>query len=339
MRVSSNMAFEMGVNALLDQQADMLKIQEQLATGKRVVSPADDPVAATLSLDIEEVISKNNQYSQNANYANTRISFTETTLQSVQDTLQRIRELSVQGLNDTLDANSRSSIAKELEQRFDALVGLANSSDGNGEYVFAGYASDTPPFSGNLSTGISYVGDQGQRRLQISENRTVAVTDNGVDVFGKIKLPNKTLDVSDPTSANYDPTDGNYNGRYDPTSADYDPRFNPDTPEYIDLFSAMKNLIEDMDSDNPEGNSLDEIDAAINHFSEIMASVGGRRNAIDDQLSINESYNIDLEASLSELVDLDYAEAISEFQLKMAGYQAAQQTFTRINSVTLFDYL
>jgi flagellar hook-associated protein 3 FlgL len=96
----------------------------------------------------------------------------------------------VQGGGGSLSDQDRRSIAAELRQRFDELLGLANATDGSGQHLFSGYMGDTTPFSGSVAAGVAYAGDEGQRLLQVSASRQIGVSDSGNDIFMRIRNGN-----------------------------------------------------------------------------------------------------------------------------------------------------
>lgn len=197
MRISTNMIYNAGVSAINRQTADLLHLQQQVSTGRRIVTPADDPVAAARALEVQQAQDVLTQYSTNQGNAQDALNLEEAQLSSVSDMFGRLRELVVQAGNDPLSASDRRSIALELRSRFDELMGIANSTDGSGQYLFAGFQGSTTPFSGNVdalisgaSTEVQYAGDDGQRTLQVSPTRSLAVSDAGNDVFMRIKSGN-----------------------------------------------------------------------------------------------------------------------------------------------------
>lgn len=195
MRIATNMLYDAGVNAINRQTASVLQLQQQVATGRRILAPSDDPVAAARALEVTQSKDIVAQYSTNQGNANSSLGLAEAQLTSVGDMLGRIKELTVQAGNATLSSNDRKSIAFELRARFDELVGIANSADGQGQYIFSGYMGSTKPFGGNvdyLNSGneIDYQGDDGQRRLQVSATRMLEVSDSGNDVFNRIRNGN-----------------------------------------------------------------------------------------------------------------------------------------------------
>lgn len=197
MRLSS-LGFSMGsMNAMLEQQSALAKLQNQVALGTRVTSPADDPIAAVHILELQRAQSESEQFAKNSTLAKNRLSLEEQSMVDVGNVLTRVRELFVQAGNvGTLSNNDRESIATELAARLDELQDIANRQDGNGEYLFSGYATKTQPFSGGDGTAISYVADQGERQLAISTTQRVADSHNGFDVFIDIPEGNGTFSTA-----------------------------------------------------------------------------------------------------------------------------------------------
>ena len=190
MRISTGMIFDAGVRTLNKQTSGLLHLQQQVSTGRRIVTPSDDPVAAARALEVQQAQDITGQYTANLSNAKSSLGLSEAALGSVGDLLARVRELAVQAGNTTLAPSDRNSIAQELRANFDQLLGLANSTDGTGQYLFSGYMGSTKPFAGTVATGVSYAGDEGQRRLQVSASRQLEVSDSGNDVFRRIASGN-----------------------------------------------------------------------------------------------------------------------------------------------------
>ena len=182
MRMSSVQMFQQGISAILTQQAKQSHTQQQLATGLRVLTPSDDPVAAVQILDITEDLGLVDQYQKNGNLAEGQLALEETVLDQVGNVLQRVRELVVQANNASQSPETRRSIATEVTARIDELQALANTRDASGEYIFAGFQAQSEPFT-RQGSGFSFNGDSGQRFLQLGSSTQVAVRDSGLDVF------------------------------------------------------------------------------------------------------------------------------------------------------------
>lgn len=180
------------VAQMLRQQVQLSRTQTQIATGQRIQSPADDPVAATRILGMERARSELAQFGSNAGIAADRLNLGETALADLDTLLQRVRELAVQANNGSLDDTSLRSIATELRARSQELLGIANRQDTNGEYLFAGFSTGTQPFAGS-GGGVAYAGDQGVRLLQISPTQKLADSITGQRLFMDITEGNGTF--------------------------------------------------------------------------------------------------------------------------------------------------
>ncbi|SFK84123.1 flagellar hook-associated protein 3 FlgL [Nitrosomonas aestuarii] len=189
MRVSTNGMYDSGTIAMLRQQDALIKTQQQISTGRRILTPADDPIAAAQALNVSQAASINSQYSVNRGHALTSLGLVETTLQSITSNLQDVRQVAVNAGNPTLSDTDRKSLAIELRGHFEALLGQANITDGTGNYLFSGFQENTQPFT-HKGFNVQYNGDQGQRLNQVGPSRQIAVSNSGTDVFERIKNGN-----------------------------------------------------------------------------------------------------------------------------------------------------
>ncbi len=192
MRISTRQFQQTSINGILERQNALSRTQEQMATGKRILSPADDPVAATRIHSFKESIGILQQYQSNADQVRNRLGSEEGILKGVVDSIQRVRELAVAGANGALSDVGRQSISEEVYTRLEALIGMANTMDANGEYIFGGNRGKTPPFVKSADV-VVYNGDDGQRRLQIGPDFFVDDGDPGSDVFMRIKNGNRVF--------------------------------------------------------------------------------------------------------------------------------------------------
>lgn len=192
MRISSNTIFDSNVAALNQQQAKLLQTQQQVATGRRILTASDDPVAAARVLDITQSDAINTQYASNRGAVRHTLSLAETTLQSVTQLIHDVRTTAINAGNAALSNSDRHTLATELNGRLQELVGLANSTDGAGNYLFSGFQSRTPPFV-DTAAGMGYFGDDGQRLIQVSTVRQMPASDSGADIFMRIKNGNGTF--------------------------------------------------------------------------------------------------------------------------------------------------
>ncbi len=191
MRISSIQAFNNGVNGIGRNYSNVIRTQEQISSGNRILTPADDPVASVRLLQLEQQQAVLTQYKDNLTAAKNSLVQEETTLNSVVNVLQRIRELGVQAGGGALSAEDRRAIAKELDEREGELLNLMNSRNARGEYLFSGFLGKTEPFIRNPDGTYSYFGDEGQRSLQVAGSSNVAINDNGKRLFEDVTNANR----------------------------------------------------------------------------------------------------------------------------------------------------
>lgn len=431
MRVSSGMIFDAGVAGINRQASSLLHLQEQVSSGRRILTPSDDPVAAARALEVQQNIDVLSQFKRNQDTATSMLGLEETQLSAAGDLLARVRELTVSAGNTSLSAAQRKDITVELRARFDELLGLANATDGSGQRMFSGYMGAVVPFGGsvdNLIAGneITYRGDSGQRTLQISPSRHIAVSDSGNDVFRGIPDGNgyystayastntgtgiiNSGSVTDPGAWNaavtknvdikftvvagvttYDLVDsvsGNslLTGGLAPApvasqrtyqsgqpimlkSQGAEPAFDlgaslsiTGAPASGDSFSAspstsqsvfvtLANLIGALEaptaSPGADGKYMSEIGFALTNLDQasgnilrVRADVGARMNEITSTAEMNSGLSLQYQQNLSSLQDIDYAKTYSALTQTQINLQAAQQSFSKIAQLSLFNYL
>ncbi len=183
MRLATSTIYQLKVQDLLNQQAALAKTQSQIATGLRVQTPADDPVAAAQLGSLADAQAREEQFGKNSTIVQGRLQTEEQALADANTVMQRARELVVQANTATLSDGDRNSIATELKSRLDELMSIANRKDANGEYLFAGYAGATLPFSRGSSGSVNYLGDSGTRAVPVSTGLSVQDSDAGSRVF------------------------------------------------------------------------------------------------------------------------------------------------------------
>ena len=199
MTISTTQIFRQGINAILEQQESLTRTQLQIASGKRIQTPSDDPSGAVKVIDIEEQVAVTDQYLRNDGFARTELFLEEGAMAGAVNVLQRVRELMIQANNDTQSEATRGSIGTEVRARLDELLALANTRNASGDYLFSGFSTDTQPFS-NSGGVVTYNGDQGQRRIQVGPSSLIPVNDAGTDVFERIKTGNGKFSVDTPAS-------------------------------------------------------------------------------------------------------------------------------------------
>ncbi|MGB5258601.1 MAG: flagellar hook-associated protein FlgL [Woeseiaceae bacterium] len=396
MRVSTMGSYANGLSAMQRLQAALDQTQRQISSGRRILTPSDDPLAAARAVEIRESIGRLDQFDRNATIAGNRLAQEESSLASVNNVLQRVRELALQANNATQSTETRRLIAVEMRQSLDQLVQLANQKDGSGSYLFSGNLESTLPVT-RMGDTFTYNGDQGQRYIQIGEGRQVADGDSGSAVFFKIRAGNGSF-VTSSAAANTGTgvlgagnvvdqsawDQGQYTVRFvapdsyevedatgsviaantfqdgdtlafrgiefslagQPEAGD---EFSVAPSPYQDVFSMVDQLATSLEQSaaGPAGQAtlnngvnaaIQNIDQAIDNVLDVRIQVGSRLTAIENQLDSNGAYKLNYQDTLASIEDLDYAEALSRLSLQATTLEAAQQSFIRTQSLSLFNY-
>lgn len=414
MRFSFLQGFNQGVDNILRIQALTFKTQNQLSTQKKILTAADDPVASARIIQIEQQQSQIEQYVKNIGLVDDRLSLEETQLKGVTNILLRMKEIAVQSGNGTLSLVERQALAQEVRLRLDELVDLANTRDANNEYVFSGFKGDTKPFEKNSAGNYDYLGDDGQRVVNVASSTTIAISDSGKDIFVDIpSVQNNafsefnstntgTATVSTPlitNQANFDaasyPNDfvvafnagtNNYDvftrAAYEAAGAASFSVANTGSPVTIDaeasaglgwqmtvsgtpangdtffvkstnkqsLMTTIGKLEEGLrtltDSTADKAvltqllnDTLDNISVASEHISQATARIGARHNALDSVRDLHEGVKLINQNVLADIRDLDYTEAISRLNAETFTLEAAQQSFSKLTQISLFNFL
>lgn len=401
MRIST-LGFTAGsVNAMQQQQVSLARLQNQLALGKRVLTPSDDPIAMVSILELQRAQSASRQFATNATLARNRLNLEEQALVDVTSAVGRARDLILQAGNvGTQSDADRRSIATELASLLGSIRDIANRQDGAGEYLFAGFSTRNPPFIGAPGTAPTYVGDQGERLLQVSSNQRIADGHHGAAVFMDIPAGNGLFStavnggntgsgsidtgavvdrsswVSDDYILSFTAADSwevttagpppqviaagayaagepiEFNGvrvtvSGQPASGD---SFQVNRSVGESVFQTLEDIVGVLRI--PAGNAsanarlasslqgaLQQLDQVSEHMLSIRAQVGVRLASLDAIDATREALNVDIAGLLSELRDLDYAQAVAQMNQQLVGLQAAQLSYTRIAQLSLFNYL
>ncbi len=195
MRVTQNLDQTQFLAALQSLESGINQTQNQMSSGKQFTTASQNPTAAGAVNNYTQALAQSQQYATNASSAQTNLNTEDNALTQLQNQLQSLRDLALEAGNGALSNTDRSAIATQAVQIQNSLLSLANTTNGNGEYIFSGFAAQTQPFTLSAA-GATYNGDQGQRQIQIAAGQTVADGDNGNTVFNQIKTGNGTFTVS-----------------------------------------------------------------------------------------------------------------------------------------------
>ncbi|MFT5923052.1 MAG: flagellar hook-associated protein 3 FlgL [Paraglaciecola sp.] len=186
MRISTGQLYDRTIQSVLDNQANLSDIQQQLASGKKLLRPSDDPVGAAQVLRLTEQIELIDQYKKNSNLLVNSLEQEETVLKSVNTAVDRARVLMLQSGNGIVGTEDRTAIANEISQIKDQVFDLMNSRNPSGEFIFAGFQSGSPAFGFNPSASgdkYNFEGDGGEKKIQVSDNVSIQKNNSGLDIF------------------------------------------------------------------------------------------------------------------------------------------------------------
>jgi flagellar hook-associated protein 3 FlgL len=403
MRISTNTIYESGGARISDLQVGLNRTQQQIASGRRILNPSDDPIGSARALVITQTDAVNDQLAVNRKNAINTLSIAEDTLSSVTNVLHNVKTLVVNAGNGTLTDLERGYIANELQGSLDQLLGFANATDGTDAYLFSGFSSTTAPYT-KTQGGAQYNGDQGGRFLQVDTSRQIPISDIGSAIFGNIRTSNgqfnirpnpsnvgqtvATAAINVPTTANL--TGNNYEVAFDNTGANFTvtnkttgvlvvPSTAYTSPQTVtvdgiditltntpgapgpgdkfsiqpgnqNIFETLTDLINTLKT--PTGNvqrrleltaDLSQanfnIDKSLSNVLLARTGLGTSLKELDNLNSAGESMGVIYKQELSALQDLDYAKAITELNQNQVVLQAAQQSFVKTSSLSLFNYI
>jgi len=283
---------------MLQQQDGMLRLQQHLSSGKRIMTPSDDPVGAARAHELVQSLSLNGQYADNRYRAMDSLQQVDSTLGSVSNLIQSMRTMAVAAGNPAFSDSERQMMAVELRGHFNELLGLANTKDEQGNHLFSGFQGDTQSFVEQPAGVVTYQGDQGQQLIQVSSSRQLPVSETGDAIF-------------EPGGQSLFDTVNDFITALE-------------VPGGAALSSAVSTALQDLD-------------VALDNVLSKRAAAGSRLQEIDALQQVGEDTAIQYQQSLSRLQDLDFAQAISDMLRQQTLLEAAQKTFTRISGLSLFN--
>jgi flagellar hook-associated protein 3 FlgL len=183
MRISTSQYYETTSSNYSRTYGNVVKTGEEASSLVRINTAADDPLGAARLLQLSQQSSMLSQYSSNMTNAKTTLTSSETALTSVTDALQRARELALGASNATYTDADRKAVAEEITQLQAQVLGLMNTQDASGNYLFSGSKASTPPYSLNSDGSYSYNGDQTSVNLAIGQGLSIASNTTGWDAF------------------------------------------------------------------------------------------------------------------------------------------------------------
>ena len=300
MRVTQGLMINRSLNDLSFQVRKLLELQHQLATGLKVNSPSDDPLAARRAVNIRASIAKNEQYTNNISSAGPQLLESTTSIQTVVSSLQRVQELVIEGGTGTVNQVQMNQIAIEVNQVLEGVLDEANHQT-NGRYVFGGTRTLKEPFvatrdANNQITGITYQGNDKSIEIAVADGATVAINQSGDRVFQSQQDLFQTL-------------------------------------------INIRDNLQAGDKTSLQGPRLAELKTSQDQLLIATAALGSTQNRLDTLTANTDNFTQQLTSDLSDNIDGDYAETVINLNAQSNAYQAALNSAARVIQPSLLDYI
>ena len=397
MRISTAQIHYQGLQGLLQRQQGLARTQQEMISGSKLATAADDPAAFASAQRIDHAVASLEQFERNSGMVEHRLRLQEQALSDSSDVLIRARELAIQANTPALSDSDRSAIAAELRSLQSGMLGIANRNDGTGRSLFAGTRDGITPFA-DVGGSVVYAGDDGRNEIDIAAGLSVADADAGSNVFMRVRTGdgsvrgsanpantgsgvlqssgvtdyaawnNTELSVRFTAADAYQVVDKADNvvtsGTYVPggsiaingiqmrltgAPATGD-EFTIERAPNDDVFTTLDKLADALEApaanasdrarrDNVVAASIGDLATAQGHMLDLRASTGTRLATLDSVADARSAEGVSLAATLSNLRDVDYAEAATQLALHLTALEAAQRTMVRVQGMSLFDAL
>ena len=301
MRITNNMLINNMLNNLNNNLNRMNKYQNQLATGKKISLPSDDPIVASRALKLRTDVAEIQQYKRNVDDANSWMDITETTLGQMNDVMHRVRELAVQAGNETNTPEDLDKIKQEMEQLKVQMVHLSNTTYA-GRYIFSGFKTDKALMDDN-GVFLIDISNSEQIHFEIGIGDDIHINVTGSDLF------NNGTDAAV-----------------------------GDTSGLLATFDAMITALDAGDNE-AVGNMLGRIDDDINNILRVRSGIGARMNRLELTANRLEDDFINFTSLMSKNEDADIAEVIMNLQNEENVYRASLSAGARVIQPSLVDFL
>ena len=317
MRISTAMMYQQNMRGITNSQSEWLRYGEQMSTGKRVTKPSDDPIAASQAVVLSQAQAQNSQYALARTFATQKISLEENVLGQVTTAIQSAQEKIVYAGNGTLSDDDRASLATDLEGIRNQILNLANSTDGNGRYIFAGYKTDSAPFS-DVAGKITYGGGDTAVVQSVDASRSMTVGHLGSEIFESLT----SNAVPEPGAGTTEKS-----------------LFNMLDSAIATLRTPTEGLDETQKADL--GAAIDKTNRglknSLNNVLTVRAELGTQLNELDKLDELGSDRALGQAQQMSDLVDVDWNSAISSYVMQQAALQASYKAFSDMQGMSLFQ--
>lgn len=306
MRVGTFQSFQSQISRMGALQSTLAQLEAQIASGKRILDPSDDPLGSSRVADLQRSIDDNQQFIRNMDAITTQLSLADSAVDAMSNQMVRAKELAIQAANATLTDADRQVISTELGQIIDQMLSLANTRDAAGNYLFSGASVGTAPFVRDATGAIVWQGSGEPPKVPISADVTVSTGANGLSML--------SIDTS--------------GGRQTILAA----------------LTEFKALLDDSAVDaatfaSGMEKALRDTTAGVDRLADQRATFGSRLAQVETETDRLKALETTMTTAKSNIESLDVAAAIVQLKSAMTLLDASQQSFAQIKKLSLFSYL
>lgn len=308
------------LSQLMTNQSNLLDLQIQMSTQKKLNKPSDNSVDAAQLLTLNKQQSQIDSYKTNISTAREQLNMLDSSLSKVIDSVTRANELTVEASNETYNADQLKGIKGEVDQIKAGIMDFANTQY-NGQYIFSGNNTSYPAYVMAADGSVTYQGSNSAldspRSIEIMDGVSIPLNVNGINIFGDYKAA--------VMSAGGISVQESGSGIFKALS---------------DLSNALGASPPDLDGPTGIRAQLATIQDGLNTVNNVRTQYGSYSSK---RIDMTESYLTDLSLSLSEqqsgLQDLDLVKAITDLNQQTYAYQGALQTTAQSSKLSLLDYI
>lgn len=314
MRISTSSFFSATLLSIRNQQNAMSRLNQQIGSGQKLLSPKDDPVASTRAMSLRDGLTLRTQFAGNQTRLDVILKEESAVLNEFHDSLAKAQQALADGRN-VADQGLRDQSAATLAGLYKHIKDLVNARDAGGNYLFSGFETSTVPYAHTAvydpassgpatSLASTYAGDEGARRIEVDQGRYLQANDSLSPVMQVGVAGSDVLQVLDQAAVNL-----------------------------RDTTITSTALQTSLDA------AYNAITAAMDSLENIQGALAGRQIELGDAKKSTQQLLTIGEDALGELTQVDQASAIVELQQRQVTLQAAENAFARTASLSLFDYL
>ncbi len=314
MRISTASYYATSLSGIQNQQSQISRLNQQIASGQRMLAAKDDPISNTRVMSLQDGLAARTQYASNQVKLELIQKETMTVLDEINKALVKTREVVQTGQN-AYDPALREQTAVTLNGLYKHIADLVNYRDTSGNYLFAGHETDTKPFlhtetfdpsssAPAISPNGGFAGDEGVRMIQVDSERNIQSNESLVAVMQSGVAGSDLLQIIDQLAVDM-------------------------RDSTMDTATLQVNM----------SDAYNVINTAMNNLKNVQSGLAGRQMELADVTGSNSSLMNIAEDTLGELTQVDQARAIVELQQRQTVLQAAMSAFSSSSRLSLFNYL